>query len=129
LRADENVDDAEDRGYMGDLLHDYERGAIEPLPVKLRLADDVPPVVRRVADDLELLFGLRAAVMDDRPLPYACRWRTGEMGLGYRTVARALEALVACGAVVECDPEAPAFGRLVGTKMYLPGGGERHESS
>ncbi len=98
---------------MEGLLADYERGALQPRPVKLP-ANDLPPAVRRVADNLELLFGLRAAVMDDRPMAYACRWRTKQLGLNYRTVHRCLAALTECGAIVKCESASL-------TSMYRPG--------
>jgi hypothetical protein len=108
-------------GYMESLVRDHRRGALEPQPVRLPLPDNASRTVRRVAQDLEFLFGLRAELMDDRPMPYACRWRAKELRLSHMTVHRALEVLVECGAIVKCDYGAPAFGRLVATGMYLPG--------
>jgi hypothetical protein len=116
LRAADEVDaHLEERGYMEDLICDYERGAIEPLTMNLPLGEDAPPALRQVADDLEFLFGLRAAVDDHRPMPYACRWRTEQVGLGYRTIQRCLAALAERGAIVTCESTSR-------TNEYKPGG-------
>ncbi len=92
----------EEETLMGVLLADFARGAIEPEPVKLpNVPEHAPAAVMKVVADLELLFGLRLAVGDDRPMLYSVRWRQEALGLSYRTVHRVLETLVRLGAVTK----------------------------
>lgn len=91
--------------YMDGLLADFARGALVPVPVSLpNVPADAPLAVMKVVGDVELLLGLRLAVGDTRPLPYACRWRTSALGLNYRTVNRILLTLVETGALIRDEP-------------------------
>ncbi len=86
----------------------------------LPLPRDATEAVRRVGADLSLLIGLRLAVGELRPVPYACRWRAGVLGLSYRTVARALKTLVEAGALERGEPLSPREPYPRGTATFLP---------
>ena len=74
--------------------------------------------MRDVAADLRLLLGLRLAVDEDRPLPYATRFCAERCGLRHHTQAsRVLRKLVDAG-VVELAGAMPARGKGDGTKLY-----------
>jgi hypothetical protein len=118
-RPDDIAEDPE-QTYMAALLADHERGAINPEPVALDLPTGTPSTVARVADDVALLIGLRLAVGDSRPLPYAVRWRARDLGLSPATVGRALVSLVSIGALDRGEPMPPLPGRSKGTATYLP---------
>jgi hypothetical protein len=74
--------------------------------------------MRRVARDIRLLLGLRLAVDEDRPLPYATRFCAERCGLRHHTQAsRVLRQLVEAGVVVSAGA-LPARGKGDGTKLY-----------
>jgi hypothetical protein len=63
-------------GNLDELRAVAEHGHLRPLTVRLALPPGAGARMRAVAADLEQLFGLRAAVGDWRPLPYAASWPT-----------------------------------------------------
>ena len=101
------------------LIRDHDRGELEPVDVPLgELPADASPAMRRVAEDIRLLIGLRLAVDEDRPLPYATRFCAERCGLRHHTQAsRVLRQLVEAG-VVEPAGAMPARGKGDGTKLY-----------
>ena len=71
-----------------------------------------------VAADIRLLFGLRLAVDDDRPLPYSTRFCAERRGLRDQAQAsRVLRALERAG-VVQCIGTLDPRGKRDGTKLY-----------
>ncbi len=103
-----------------ELWRDYTAGLLDPVPMDLPVPGDASEAVRRVAADMSLPIGLRLAAGDLRPVPYACRWRAGVLGLSYRTVARALKTLVEAGALEKGDPLPPRADYPRGTAKFLP---------
>lgn len=104
-----------------ELLEDFEKGGLQPHPVILGpLPDRATDDMRAVAADIALLIGLRAAVCEDRPLPYSRRFCASRMGWSDpKRAARALRKLVAVG-VIRSVGEMPARGMPYGTKLYAP---------
>ena len=90
----------------------------------------MPPGAGRLmcaaAEDMRLLMGLRLAVDDDRPLPYAASFAAWRLGLGRdkRRASRVIRALVRAGVVEEVGalPRIPD-GPPNGTKLYAPPAG------
>jgi hypothetical protein len=74
-----------------------------------------------VAEHMRLLMGLRRAMGDDRPLPYAT-----SMAVRYGvapnkgTASNALRALVKCGVVEHVGSLPPLRPGIDGTKLYAP---------
>jgi hypothetical protein len=101
------------------LIRDNERGELEPVDVRLgELPANASPAMRRVAEDIRLLLGLRLAVDEDRPLPYSTRFCAERCGLHHHTQAsRVLRQLVEAG-VLESAGAMPARGKGDGTKLY-----------
>lgn len=78
-------------------------------------------VMREIAEDMQLRMGLRRAVGDDRPLPYAVSEavRAG-IAKDKPTASRAIAALVRAG-VIDHVGKLPALKPgLDGTKLYAP---------
>jgi hypothetical protein len=101
------------------LLRMYHEGRIQPEPVVFP-AVDLPETAVRVRDDFGLVYGLRLAGCDDRPVPYGRAWAAARLKVAEVTVWRALRRLVAAGVLVDCG-ELPARGRGNGTSTFLPG--------
>jgi hypothetical protein len=101
------------------LVGDNKRGLLEPVDVTLgELPPAASPAMRRVARDIRLLLGLRLAVDEDRPLPYATRFCAERCGLRHHTQAsRVLRQLVDAGVIVPAGAM-PARGKGDGTKLY-----------
>jgi hypothetical protein len=98
------------------------QGELEPDAVALpELPARTPRLARVVLADLALVYGLRLAACDDRPVPYAAGWAAKRLGCSRPTVWRALRWLVAAGVLEDCG-ELAARGKGNGTKTYLPGG-------
>lgn len=75
------------------LIRDHDAGRLEPVDVRLgELPANASPAMRRVAEDIALLIGLRLAVDEPRPLPYSTRFCAS----GVRCTTRRTPA--ACGA-------------------------------
>jgi hypothetical protein len=82
------------------------------------LPADAIPAMRRVAEDIRLLIGLRLAVSEDRPLPYSTRFCAERCGLRHHTQAsRVLRQLERVGVIVSAGAMPPR-GKGDGTKLY-----------
>jgi putative DNA primase/helicase len=104
------------------LLAEYEAGRLTPANVPLgELPIDVTDDARLVAEHMQLLIGLRAAVCEDRPLPYSARWAAKRLGWGtnHRRASRAIRSLCVAGVIDDAEPM-PARGKPNGTKTYAP---------
>lgn len=101
------------------LIADHEAGKLTPIEVRLgELPASVTGDMRRIAHDLRTLMGLRLAVGEDRPVPYASRWAAERMGWkDHRRAARALRRLCKAG-VVRYAGSMPARGKGDGTRTY-----------
>ncbi len=103
------------------LLVCHAQGTLEPLPVDLpELPVDAPPLARLVVEDMALLFGLRLAALDDRPVPVSCRWQADRLRLHYKSVNRMHRYLVEVG-VLRSVGAMPSRGGKRGTRLYAPG--------
>src|SRR5258708_11540350 len=88
---------------MHELLADHEAGRLTPAEVRLgEMPANATDDMRRVADDMRTLMGVRLAAGDDRPLPYATTWAAKRLGWGsnHRRANRAIHRL--CDAGVVC---------------------------
>jgi len=109
-------------------LEEHHRaGRLHPVPVRLgRMPDDATPLMRAIADHMATRMGLRLAVDDDWPLPYAT---TEAIRAGFATnaaqVSRAIARLVRAGVIrhVGSLPRRRG-GPPEGTKLYAPGAPE-----
>jgi len=92
---------------------------LEPLDVALgELPTGASVAMRRVADDIRLLLGLRLAVDEDRPLPYSTRFCAERCGLHDQAHAsRVLRQLEQAG-VIERGGTLTPRGKPDGTKLY-----------
>lgn len=101
------------------LIRDHDRGELEPVHVRLGdLPANASPAMRKVAEDLRLLLGLRRAVDEHRPLPYSTRFCAERCGLHDQAHAsRVLRQLERVG-VVEVEGTLPPRGKRDGTKLY-----------
>lgn len=103
------------------LLICHAEGRLEPLPVELpELPVDAPPLARLVAEDMALLFGLRLAALDVRPVPVSCRWQAVRLGAHYKAVNRVSQYLVGAGVLRDAG-QMPSRGGKRGTKLYAAG--------
>jgi hypothetical protein len=109
------------RSELAELVRAWRAGQITPVPVKLgELPPDASDGMRVITKHMELLFGLRFAVDDDRPLPYAYSMAVAA-GVRSRPAAqRALARMVAAGVVVDAGELKPLPGRQYGTRLYAP---------
>jgi len=104
------------------LIGEYQQERLSPAEVKLGdLPSRAGPVQRRVAEHIGLLMGLRQAVGDDRPLPYASSMavRAG-LAPDKRTASKAIRALVRFGVIHHVGSLPPQRPGLDGTKLYEP---------
>jgi hypothetical protein len=113
---------AEQEPELYGLLERFARQEIEPNPVEL---GELPPgaghVQQAMAENIELLIGLRLAVMEDRPLPYSCRFAARQLGMqDHRFAARVIRSLVKAGVIVEAGVLPPVKGIAKPTKLYAP---------
>ena len=107
---------------MRTLLEEHRAGRLEPVPVRL---GDMPARASRamhaVAEDMALRMGLRLAVDEDRPLPYAA---TEVVKAGIlsdpRRASRTIRRLVEAGVVLHVGALPPRRGMGYGTKLYAP---------
>jgi hypothetical protein len=85
------------------------------------MPEDATPDDRAVAADLAYLMGLRLAVYDDRPLPYATTYAAKRLGWGenHKRASRALHRLCDAG-VIRPMGSMPERGKFYGTKLYSP---------
>ena len=101
------------------LIRDHERRKLEPIDVTLGpLPADASQAMRKVAADIRLLLGLRAAVDWYEPLPYSTRFCAERCGLHDQGHAsRVLRALVEAGVIRYVGALDPR-GQPYGTKLY-----------
>jgi hypothetical protein len=94
-------EDADEEPELYGLLREHAAGRLAPLPVCL---GDMPPTasptMKRVAGDIALCLGLRWAVDDHRPLPYAAAFCATRNGLrDKRHASRVLRKLTRAGVI------------------------------
>jgi hypothetical protein len=103
------------------LIAAYERGDLEPVDVELgEMPSYAGHAMQAAAADIALLIGLRLAVDEGRPLPYATSFAAERLGLVDKGHAsRALRSLVKAGVVLYVGrlPRRPN-GPREGTKLY-----------
>lgn len=76
-------------------------------------------LMRRIAQDMRLRLGLRLAVDDDRPLPYATSEAVNAGFCRHKNEAsRAIRRLVAAGVIDDAGALPPRRGVRDGTKLY-----------
>lgn len=75
--------------------------------------------VPAVAEFYRLVRGLRLAVDNDLPVPFACGWIAGKLGAHKQAIWRARGALVDAGVLVHAGALPGRDKR--GTALYLPG--------
>jgi hypothetical protein len=107
------------------LLAEYEAGRLDPVEIELgELPADATPDMRRVAEDMGLLMGLRLAVYDDRPLPYATMFAAERLGWGTNCgrASRAIRRLCDAGVIRRrVDARPPQAGRDKGVRPAASG--------
>lgn len=108
-----------ERPEVEQLLALCREGKIEPVSVPLRsLPEDAPALALAVASFIELVYGLRLAAGEDRPLPLAARWVGSKVGIPKSSAHRALRILEAAG-VLDRRGSLPGQGKR-GTALYAP---------
>ena len=77
--------------------------------------------MRAIGADIALRIGLRRAVGDDRPLPYASSEAVcAGLAKDKPTASRAIRALVRAGVIEHVGQLPPLRPGLDGTKLYAP---------
>jgi hypothetical protein len=112
-----------EESHLDELLRLWRERKLTPEPVRLGPMPDHAPEPRRlIAEQLELLIGLRLREGITEALPYA-RSRAVQAGFvtTKRGASKALGWLHAVG-VVRCIGEGPKFGKGNGTKLFVPPG-------
>jgi hypothetical protein len=107
---------------MRRLLARHEAQSLDPAHVELgAMPVGATMDMLRVAENMRLLMGLRLAVGQDEPLPYAAAFAAELLGWDdKRRASRAIRKLCDAGVVV-CVGELPPVRGRYGTKLYLPG--------
>ena len=105
------------------LLEQHRDGLLEPVDLGIEIPTHAPADAKALAEDLALLLGLRAAVGDTRPLPYATKWACARLNWGERPAraSRALKWLCDNGVIHHAENLPPKSGVRDGTKCYLAG--------
>lgn len=102
----------------------HDAGQLQPLHVQLgEMPPTAGPIMHSIAEHMRLRMGLRLAVGDDRPLPYATSEavRAG-LAKDKATASNAINALVRAGVVEYVGRLKPLRPGLDGTKLYTPPG-------
>jgi len=117
----------EDTPALRHLEDAYRKGTLHPIDVQLgAIPNDAGPVMRGIAGHMRLRIGLRAAVGDSRPLPYALSEAVNAGLAADKAVAsRAISALVHAGVIDHVGQLPPLRPGLDGTKLYAPPPAER----
>jgi hypothetical protein len=106
------------------LIEENAQGLLDALMVVLRpLPTDAPPLAHRVVEDFELVRGLRLAVGEARPVPYAARWVAKRIRAGETSTWRVIAYLSSEEVGVLQRAEDPTFRARRGkrrTHLYLP---------
>jgi hypothetical protein len=109
---------------VNQLLRDYLAGDLQPESVELGpLSEDATMDMRRIAEDMILLFGLNQAVGEYRPMPYSARYAAGRMGWdnnGHTRANAAMRRMVKTGVIERTVDLSPRGGRIRGTATYQP---------
>lgn len=106
-------------------LSEYRAGKLIPVEVELgEMPSSAGAVMVAVATHMRLLMGLRLALGDDRPLPYAASLpvRAG-LARDKGTASKAIRQLVGFGVVRHVGQLPPLRPGQDGTKLYAPPGG------
>jgi hypothetical protein len=110
------------------LIADHKAGAYEPVAVSLpNLPPNAPPLMHRIAADFAYVTGLRFAVGDSRPVPYASRWVASRVKVSHVAVQTACRYLVEHGVLSEAGVM-PGRGKR-GTKLYVIAADEFEEAA
>lgn len=102
----------------------HDDGRLAPVDVQLgEMPATAGPIMRAIADHMRLRMGLRLAVGDDRPLPYATSEavRAG-LAKDKPTASNAINALVRARVIEYVGRLKPLQPGLDGTKLYAPPG-------
>jgi hypothetical protein len=107
-------------------LDEYKAGRLVPVEVEL---GPMPPraggAMIAVAEHMRLLMGLRLALGDTRPLPYATSMPAqAGIPIDQGAASRVIRRLVEFGVIEYCGKLLPLRPGRDGTKMYGPPGGE-----
>ncbi len=108
-----------------ELLTRHANGQLEPVLVELVRPAQARAVSHRVADDLELIFGLLLAVGDTRPAIYAGGWAAKRLGLKPGPVAWALRSFTSAGTIRHVGSLPSLDGFREGPRLYVPGPGAK----
>ncbi len=102
-----------------ELLRLHRAGEFPAVDVTLALPHDARHAAVKIAVFFELVYGLRLAACDNRPVPFGCEWAGDKTGIPKATANRALHWLVDRGVLVQCVPMPGRKGKR-GTFTYLP---------
>ena len=113
---------------MHRLLDAHDAGELEPHDVQLgKMPPHAGPIMHAIAADMRLRMGLRRAVGDDRPLPYATSEAVrNKLAKDKATASNAIGGLVRAGVIQHVGQLKPRRPGWDGTKLYAPPG-EVHE--
>jgi hypothetical protein len=103
------------------LIAEWQAGRHSPAKVRLgRMPENATEDMCRVAEDMELLMGLRLAAGEDRALPYASKFAAKRLGWGsnYKRARRAIHRLCDAGVIRNVGSMEPRRGKRDGTRMY-----------
>ena len=120
--------EADDQPEMHRLEDAHDAGELEPHDVHLgKMPPSAGPVMRAIAAHMRLRMGLRRAVGDDRPLPYATSEAVrNNLAKDKATASNAIGGLVRAGVIQYVGRLKPLRPGLDGAKLYAPPG-EVHE--
>ncbi|MDA0179031.1 hypothetical protein OJ997_01895 [Solirubrobacter phytolaccae] len=105
------------------LLAEHEAGRLTPAAVAApSLPSDAPPLAAVIYREMLLLWGLRLASIDDRPLPYASNWAVQRGHCRHHAQARRALSWLERRGVIRYAGSMPKRGKRDGTKTFLPGG-------
>jgi hypothetical protein len=114
----------DEQAEMRVLLAEYKEGRRKPVEVKLgEMPASATDDMRRVAENVRLLIGLRLTVGQDEPLPYSTSFAAELMGWGEgrpnrMRASRALGKLCDAGVILHVGELPPRAGVMHGTKLY-----------
>jgi hypothetical protein len=103
------------------LLDQYERGELTPLPVELGPIPTSVPAdhrARRVARDMALILGLMRAAGDQRPMMYAVSFCMSRMGWKSRSQASGAISDLRRWGVIELVGKLPSLDGRIPTHLY-----------
>ena len=125
--AESRIESTGRRPDVAQLERQHRAGQLRPERVVLGpLPDEAPGAsvedMRRIAEDMRLLFGLHRAVGEFRPMPYSARFAAGRMGWpnGHRRSNKVICALVKAHTIDRLPDLQPSRGQPRGTAVYAP---------